>query len=159
MMRRTWSRTVNTTATSLSSISPEVDAQTQRRNSSLPSCHEAIEECRELDMRVEWENMRDVLVRSHDDHATPVAIDAPHVENVLAALKIRAEHLFVVTKPIAALPGQKEGRHGLDGELEMALLEDGPDIDHGIDIRACRRISRDGRSGRLGEKLAQGPQP
>ena len=33
------------------------------------------------------------------------------------------------------LPGQKERGHGLDGKLEMALLEDGPDIDHGVDIR------------------------
>ena len=110
-------------------------------------------------MRIEWENMRDVLVRSHDNHATPVSIDTPHVENVMAALKVRAEHLFVVTKPVTALPGQKEGRHGHDGKLEMALLEDGPDIDHGIDIRSRRRVSPDRRLGRPGEKLAQRPQP
>ena len=103
--------------------------------------------------------MRDVLVRSHDNHATPVSIDAPHVENVMAALQVRAEHLFVVTKPVMALPGQKERGHGLDGKLKMALLEDGPDIDHGVDIRPPRRVSPDRRSGRLGEKLAQGPQP
>ena len=63
--------------------------------------------------------MRDVLVRSHDNHATPVSIDAPHVENVMAALQVRAEHLFVVTKPVTALPGQKERGHGLDGKLKM----------------------------------------
>jgi len=40
-------------------------------------------------------------------------IDAPHVENVMAALQVRAEHLFVVTKPVMALPGQKEKGHGL----------------------------------------------
>jgi len=33
-----------------------------------------------------------------------------------------------------ALPGQKERGHGLDGKLKMALLEDGPDIDHGVNI-------------------------
>src|SRR5580692_9839007 len=52
-------------------------------------------------------------------------IDAPHVENVMAALQVRAEHLFVVTKPVMALPGQKERGHGLDGKLKMALMEDG----------------------------------
>ncbi len=87
--------------------------------------------------------MRDVLVRSHDNHATPVSIDAPHVENVGAALEVGAEHLFVVTKPIAALPGQEEGRHGPDVKVAMALLEDGPDIDHGIDVSSRRRVSPD----------------
>ena len=52
--------------------------------------------------------MRDVLVRSHDNHATPVSIDAPHVENVTAALQVRAEHLFVVTKPVTALLGRRK---------------------------------------------------
>ncbi|HJZ16249.1 MAG TPA: hypothetical protein VJ251_12435, partial [Stellaceae bacterium] len=47
--------------------------------------HKAIEECCEFGTCIERENMRDVLVRSHDNHATPVSIDAPHVENVMAA--------------------------------------------------------------------------
>ena len=136
-----------------------LDAQSRRRKNSIPLHHKAIEECCELGICIERENMRDVLVRSHDNHATPVSIDAPHVENVMAALQVRAEHLFAVTKPVMALPGQKERGHGLDGKLKMALLEDGPDIDHGVDIRPPRRVSPDRRLGRLGEKLAQGPQP
>ena len=51
------------------------------------------------------------------------------------ALQVGAEHLFVVAKPVTALPGQKESGHGLDRKLAMALLEDGPDIDHGVDVR------------------------
>ena len=42
--------------------------------------------------------------------------------------------------------------------VAMALLEDRPDIDRGVDIRPCRRVSRDRRSRRPGEKLAQAPQ-
>ena len=37
----------------------------------------------------------------------------------------------------------------------MALLENGPDIDHGIDTRPFRRVSSDRRLSRLGEKQAQ----
>ena len=38
----------------------------------------------------------------------------------------------------------------------MALLKNGPDIDHGVDIRSRRRVSPEGRSGSLGKKLAEG---
>src|ERR1700722_11732686 len=37
----------------------------------------------------------------------------------------------------------------------MALLENGPNIDYGVDIRPFRRVSSDRRLSRLGEKLAQ----
>ena len=52
---------------------------------SVPSRHEAIEECRELLIPIERENMRDELVWSHDHHAAPFAIDAAHGEDVIAA--------------------------------------------------------------------------
>jgi len=31
--------------------------------------------------------MGDILVGSHNDHAAPIAIDATHVENVVAAFR------------------------------------------------------------------------
>ncbi len=89
--------------------------------------------------------MGDVLVRSHDDHATAVSMDAAHVEDILAGLQVRAEHLLIVAKPVAALLGQKQGGHGRDGNVAMALLEDGPDIDDGVDVLARRRVSLDRR--------------
>ena len=98
--------------------------------------------------------MRDVLVRPHDNHAAFVSINAPHVENIMAALKVRTEYFFVVAKPITALRRQEETGHGPDLELAMTLLENGSDIEHRIDIRACRRVSPDGRLMGRGEKLA-----
>ena len=44
----------------------------------------------------------------------------------------------------------------VDGELAMALLEDGADVDHRIDVVAARRVSPDGRLS-VCEKLAQAP--
>ena len=37
--------------------------------------------------------MGDILVGTHDDHAASGPIDSPHVEDVVATLEIRAEHL------------------------------------------------------------------
>src|SRR4051794_1435949 len=131
----------------------------RRGETPIPSYHKAIKECGELGMRIERENVRDVLVRPHDNHAAPVTIDSPHVENVMAALQVRTEHFFIVMKSIPALPGQKERGHGLNGKGAMALLEDGPHIDHRVDIRALGCASPDRRLGRPGEKVAQRPQP
>ena len=55
--------------------------------SALRLRHEAIEERRELRIAVERQNMRDVLVRPHDHHAAPFAIDAAHGEDVLPLLR------------------------------------------------------------------------
>ena len=110
-------------------------------------------------MGVERENMRDVLVRPHDDHAPPRSIDAPHVENVVAVLQVGAEHLLIVTEPVTAFARQKERGHGLDRKFAMALLKNGPDIDHGVDIRPWWRVFSDGRFFRPGEKRAEGTQP
>src|SRR5580658_8992896 len=41
----------------------------------------------------------------------------------------------------------------------MALLENRPDIDRGVDVRPRRRVSSDGRSIGPGEKLAENPEP
>jgi hypothetical protein len=112
--------------------------------------HEAIEEFRKLGKGIERQNMRYVLIRSYDDHAAPVSINAPHVENVIAALQVGAEYLFVIDKPVAALSRQEERGHRFDRKLAMALLEDGQHFDHRVDIRSRRRISPDWRFGGLG---------
>ena len=100
--------------------------------------HEAVEEGRKLRVGIERQDVGDILVRSHDDHATFVSIDTAHCENVVAAFQVGAEHLFVVMKPVAALPGQEKRWHGLDRKFAMALLEDRSDVDHGCQ---CRRRS------------------
>src|SRR5262245_3369227 len=73
------------------------------------SYHEAVEECRELCMPIERKNVRDELVRPHDHHASPFAIDAAHREDVLATLAIGAEHLLVVAQSVPPLRRQQEG--------------------------------------------------
>ena len=46
--------------------------------------HEPTKECRELHIAIQRENVRDVLVRTHDNHATSVSIYATHCEDVRA---------------------------------------------------------------------------
>src|SRR5687767_9937366 len=79
--------------------------------------HKSIEERRELRIPIEWQHVRDELVRSHDHHAAPFAIDAAHGEDVLAAFVVGTEHLLVVMQLVPALPRQQEGWHGFDVEL------------------------------------------
>ena len=81
-------------------------------------------------MTVQRKNVRDILIRSDDDHASRVAIDAAHREDVVAVFAIGAEDFFVVAKSVASLRWQKQGGHRLDGELAMVLLEHSTDIDH-----------------------------
>src|SRR6476646_3001034 len=58
--------------------------------------HEAVEECCELDVGIKRQDVGDVLIGADNDDAALVAIDTAHVENVVAALKVGAEHLLVV---------------------------------------------------------------
>src|SRR5262249_28030720 len=105
---------------------------------------------------IQRKNMRDILIRPHDDHTPRFPIDATHREGVVTAFEIEAEHLFVVAKSVTSLPREKQRRQGLDGELEMTLLEHSTDIDHRIDIIAGRGIPSDGRLPIPGEEIAQG---
>ena len=59
-----------------------------------------------------------------------VPIDAAHRKDVVAALEIGAEHLFVVAKAVAPFRRKQERGHRLDGEFAMRLLEHRADIDH-----------------------------
>ena len=99
--------------------------------------------------------MRDVLIRPHDDHAPCLPIDAAHYKDVVIAFDVGAEHLLVVVKILTSLPGQKQGRHGRDGEIAMSLLEHRADVDHRVDILAAACILSDGRFLTLCEKIAQ----
>src|SRR5437868_4156696 len=96
---------------------------------SLRLQHEPIEVCRKRRMAIERENMRDILVRPHHDHAA-VPFDAAHRKDVVTALEIGAEHLFVVAKSVTSFGGEKERGHRLNGELRMRLLEHRAHIDH-----------------------------
>src|SRR5271163_1283514 len=121
--------------------------------------HESVEERGELGIVVERKNMGDILVRPHDDRAPTRSIDAPQIENIGAALQVRAEHLLIVAESKTALTRQEESGHCFDSQFAMALLEYRPDIDCGVDIRSGRSVPRDRRARRLGEKLAQSSEP
>src|SRR5208283_1256688 len=81
--------------------------------------HEAVKEGRKLRVGIERQDVGNILVRSHDDHAAPVSINTARIENVVAAFQVRAEHLLVVTKLVAALPGQEKRWHSLDCKFAM----------------------------------------
>ena len=106
-------------------------------------------------MGIERQNMRHVLIRPDDDHATLVAVNTPRFENVLVIFHVGAEHLFVVAEPVPSFARQQQSRHGLEHKRAMALLEDRPDIDHGIDVGRGRGKPSDRRGGGLGQIRAQ----
>ena len=106
----------------------ESAAQPSRR--SIRPQHEAVKIRRKLGMAIEREDMRDILVRPHHDHAAFVPIDAAHRKDVVAAFQVGAEHLLVVAKPVTSFRREQERGHGCDGELRMRLLEHRTDIDH-----------------------------
>ena len=91
--------------------------------------HEPIKEPGELRIRIERQNMRDELVRPHDHHAAVLAIDAAHGEDVMSALQVGAEHLFVIAQTVAAFPRQEKVRHSLDRNLAVPLLKHRTQID------------------------------
>jgi hypothetical protein len=98
--------------------------------------------------------VRDVLVGSNHDHAAPVSVDSSQVKNVGAVFQVGTEDLFVIAKSVASLRRHKERRRGVDLELAMGLLEDGPDVDNGIYIGPFGRVFSDRRRAGLAEKLA-----
>ena len=115
--------------------------------------HEVVEEAGECIVRVEREYVSDILVGANNDDAALISVDAPHVEDVLAQPTVGAEHLFVVVQPVASLAGQKQGRHGRQIEIAVALLEDRTDVDHGIDIGIRRGEVADRRLGESVRKV------
>ena len=117
--------------------------------------HEAVEECSELLVSIKREDMRDVLIWAHNDHAACLTIDAAHGKDVVAAFDVGAEYFLVVAEPVTPLLGQKQRRHGLDGEFMMSLLEHRADIDYRVDILAAARIFADRRLAILRKKIAQ----
>src|SRR2546423_8286238 len=86
--------------------SPKAQRSLLRR--SVRTQHEAVEVGGKLGMAVKRKHMRDILVRPHHDHAAFVPIDAAHRKDVVAALEIGAEHLFVVAKSVTSFCREKE---------------------------------------------------
>ena len=58
--------------------------------------HEAVEVRCELRVAVERQHLRDVLIRSHDDDASLLAVYASYVEYIVAAFYVGAIDFFVV---------------------------------------------------------------
>src|ERR1700687_5598276 len=79
--------------------------------------HECCEKLSENVRAVQREDVRDVLIRSDNDHAALLPIHAPHLEDGSPGRKVRAEHLFVVDQAEASLPGQQDCRHCVDVEV------------------------------------------
>ena len=121
----------------------------------IPWRHKSIEGS-ELVIGVEREYVSDILVGANNDDAALISVDAPQVEDVLAQPAVGAEHLFVVVQPVASLAGQEQGGHGRQVEIAVALLEDGTEIDNGIDVYIRRGEAADRRAWRGGKEGAEG---
>lgn len=78
--------------------------------------------------------MRDILVRPHNNNTSFITINTPNIIDIGAAFEIGAEHLFIVAQAEPAFYGHEHCRHGLDRQIAMRLLENGTQIDDGIDI-------------------------
>jgi hypothetical protein len=72
--------------------------------------HEPFEEGREFGVRVEREHVRNVLVRTDDDHCAPLAVDTAQVEDVETALEVRRVGLLVVDQAEPPLARQQKRR-------------------------------------------------
>lgn len=57
----------------------------QQPRRTAPTDHEAIEECAQSSGRIERENVRNILIRSHSNDAPLTAINASHIKDVIAA--------------------------------------------------------------------------
>ena len=95
---------------------------------------ESAEEGGEFVVRVQRQHVRDVLVRTDDDHRTLRAVDAAQIEDVGAVLEVGAIGLLVVDEPEASLARQQDGRQFLDLELAVSLLEDRANVDDAVDV-------------------------
>jgi hypothetical protein len=78
-------RSCSAIAATSSTLWQWVGTDTNRSPRSVPLRHETIEESRELLIAIERKNVRDILVWPHDHHTAPIAIDATHSKDVVAA--------------------------------------------------------------------------
>ena len=118
--------------------------------------HEIVEEVGECIVGVQREYVSDILIGADNNDAALIPVDTPQVEDVLAQLTVKAEHLFVVVQPVASLAGQEQGGHGPQVEIAVALLEDGTEVDNGIDVCIRRGEAADRRAWRRGKEGAEG---
>ena len=79
-------------------------------------------------MSVEGQDMADILIGPHDDHAAAVSIHAAHRVNVAAASKVGAEDLFVILKPVAAFARHEKRGHIFEAQPAMVPLKHRPNI-------------------------------
>ena len=52
---------------------------------------------------IKWHNISDILIGSDDDQASVLAVNLPHVKNIVAGPLICAKGLFIVNEPKASL--------------------------------------------------------
>jgi uncharacterized protein len=116
------------------------DPFAQPQGRSIPLQHEPAEELPELGMPIKWQDMRDELVRPHDDQAPVPPVDPTDIEDVVPVFEVRAKHLFVVAQSKTSFSRNEQRRHRANIEFVMALLKDRPDIDHRIDVLTRRRV-------------------
>ncbi len=110
-------------------------------------------------MRVERQDVGDVLIWADHHHGALPAVDAARVEDVLARLQVGSEDFLVVLQAKGSLLRKQEGWHVVGIQFPVALLEDGADIKNGIGVGSGGRVAPDRRVFGFGQETAQFGQP
>ena len=99
--------------------------------------------------------MRHILIGPHENHAAFFPIDLAHGIDIALLAAECAKGFFVVAQAILAFCWKEQCWHGGDGQMVMALLEDGTDIKHAVDICAGPCVAHNGGLRGLGEPIAE----
>ena len=90
---------------------------------------------------VKRHDIGDILVRADDHNSTVATINAAQIENIRAVFKIGTERLLIIRQAKCPFRRPKKCRQVVHVDLAEALLQDGPDIDDGINVRIRGRMS------------------
>ena len=103
--------------------------------------HHTAKEHRQPVEAVKWQDVGDILVRADDHNRTVAAIDAAQIENIRAVFQIGTERLLVIRQAERPFRRPKKCRKVVHVDIAEALLQDGANIDDGIEVRIRGRMS------------------
>ncbi|CCF18340.1 hypothetical protein NT26_0616 [Pseudorhizobium banfieldiae] len=103
-----------------------------------------VEICGKRVIRVEGNDLGDVLVGAHHDEAPSVSVDGPQIEDVWTCLEVGTEDLLMIYQPISSLSRQEQRMKLIALQITVTALEYGAQVDYRIDVGSLRRETQDG---------------
>ena len=113
---------------------PAYQTEYQTPKASVSLQQEPGKETAQFIIRIQRQDMRDVLIRTDHNHATLLPVNAAHGEDISQPLVVDAEGFLVILQAELASAGLLQIRHVLVSELIEGLLEHGAKVDERIDI-------------------------